>query len=113
MEQDSKADAATTVVYQTKQEKSLKKFKKDDDIDEWMEIADIYVNRLKTESEKVDMILSFLDKKPYTEVRFRITRSKATAKEVFNVLRDIMAARTAGHSYNNNSTTDNKGLLNH
>ena len=58
-----------------------------------MEIADIYVNRLKTESEKVDMILSFLDKKPYTEVRFRITRSKATAKEVFNVLRDIYGSK--------------------
>ena len=78
LEQDSKAGAATTVVYQTKQEKPLKKFKEDDDIDEWMEIADIYVNRLKTESEKMDMILSFLDKIPYT-VRFRITRSKASA----------------------------------
>ena len=93
LEQDSKAGAATTVVYQIKQEKSLKKFKEDDDIDEWMDIADIYVNRLKTESEKVDMILSFLDKKPYTEVRFRITRSKATAKEVFNVLRDIYGSK--------------------
>lgn len=78
-----------TVIYQTKPEKSLRKFREGDDVDDWIETTQSYISRLKKESERVDMILNFLDKSPYTEVRFRINRSKATSAELFQILKKV------------------------
>ena len=82
-----------TVVYQTKPDKAVKKFHDSDDIEEWIENIDSYVARFKSNTEKVDFILNHLDKKPYTEVRFRIDRAKATSSEVFKILRIIYGVK--------------------
>jgi len=78
---------STTVIYQTEPEKSLRKFREGVDIDNWLETIRSYISLLKKESEKVDMIMNFLDHAPYTEVRFRIDRSKATSSEVLDILK--------------------------
>jgi len=74
-------------MYQTKDEKYLRKFREDHDVDDWLETTRSYISRLKKESEKVDMIMNFLDHAPYTEVRFRIDRSKATSSEVLDIFK--------------------------
>jgi enoyl-[acyl-carrier-protein] reductase (NADH) len=83
-EEEAKSNS-TTVIYQTKPEKSLRKFRESDDVDDWLETMRSYISQLKKESEKVDIIMNFLDYTPYTEVGFRIDRSKATASEVKEV----------------------------
>ena len=82
-------DNQATVVYQSKPEKTLKKFKEDDDVSDWIDTAKRHVNKFKKEEDKVDMLLNFLDRKPRLEVKFRIRRDKATADEVFTVLEEI------------------------
>lgn len=90
--------AAASIVYHTKPEKTLKKFREGDDVTDWIETAKRHINRLKDESEKVDMVLNFLDKKPLLEVKFRICREKATAEEVFKVLQEVFGLKDTSHS---------------
>ena len=82
-----------SVVYQTRPEKTLKKFKENDDIDCWIDIATGFTRRMTTETDKIDLILNFLDKRPLTEIRFRIDRSNATADQVFGILRSIYSPK--------------------
>ena len=70
-------------MYQTKPDKALWKFKEGDDVDDWIETTLSYISRLKKESEKVDMILNFLDRTPYSEVRFRIDREQKQLHQKF------------------------------
>ena len=77
------------IVYHTKTEKLIKKYREGDDIADWIESITNYIAKFTTESEKVDCILNNLDHRPYTEVRFRIDRSKGFPVEVFKILNDI------------------------
>jgi hypothetical protein len=86
---EGETSRTTSVVYQTKPDKTLKKFKPDDDIDDWIECTESYISRFKTDAEKVDMILHFLDSKPYAEVRFRIDRSRTSSKQIFEILKEV------------------------
>ena len=88
-QEDEAKSSNATVMYQTKPDKALRKFKEGDDVDDWIETTLSYISRLKKESEKVDMILNFLDRTPYSEVRFRIDRTKATSSEVLGILKKI------------------------
>ena len=82
--------SGASYVYHSKPEKNLKKFKEGDDINDWVDIAQRYINKLKNESEKVDLILNFLDKKPLIELKFLIhNRDKTTSSEVFKILKDV------------------------
>ena len=79
----------TTVVYQPKPEKTLKKFKETDDVQEWIETAQRSINKFKNETDKVDLLLNFLDRKPRIEVKFRIQRDKVSAEEIFTILKEV------------------------
>lgn len=81
------------VVYQSKPDKSVKKFHEDEDIDDWIEKVQSQLPKMENETEKVNYILNHLDKKPYTELRFRIDRTKATSKEVTTLLKEIYGCK--------------------
>ena len=87
-QEDEAKSSNATVMYQTKPDKALRKLECDD-VDDWIETTLSYISRLKKEPEKVDMILNFLDRTPYSEVRFRIDRTKATSSEVLGILKKI------------------------
>jgi RNA-binding protein YhbY len=80
---------ASPIVYHTKTEKLIKKYHDGDDIADWIESITNYIAKFSTEAEKVDCILNNLDHRPYTEVRFRIDRSKVSSVEVLKILSDI------------------------
>ena len=50
------------VLYHSRSEKFLKKFQEGDDIDDWAECILNYIDRFKCERDKVECILSHLDK---------------------------------------------------
>ena len=75
-----------TVVY--KKERKLKQFKPEDDkIEDWIENAAACMSHIRTDREKVQIILDHVDKKLRTEINFSCNIRTCTVDQVFAVLR--------------------------
>ena len=72
-------------------EKKISKFTEDDDVDDWVRTVRHHVHKktFTSEEEKIDFVLEHLDKKPKTEVRFRINPIKASLEDIFGILTEI------------------------
>lgn len=70
-------------------DRKVSKFNRNVDVDEWIQNVLTYVNsKTDSEQEKVSFIFDHLDEDAKIEIRLHIDQSKATSKELLDVLKD-------------------------